>query len=537
MARGKQKFPAASAEWWSELVQRGVPESDSLEFLRSELREGVAVEPVYWQHPEGPRFDRGGEPTLTSFIAGSRGEMLDRLAEATAGGVEHFWIGSATAQRDAGVLADLVRAVGAERTLEIASWVQAASVSSMLGKHKNVELALDPFQAAGPMVLERSNDAVSAYQSSESARWVASTMPFHAAGADAADEIGYALSTILEFARWCDSASPDTAPLRVTVRVGLRQDVFVEIAKLRALRVCLDKLGAAIAGSGLGVLVHGITSPRVQTLLDPWSNVLRSGAGAFAAIVGGADRVTVLAHDRRFGWTEQGERLARNVFHLLCRESYLGLVNDPAGGSYYLESLTDRLARTAWERMQEVESLGGLSETLVSGWLTTRLHERHHELAQRLAQRSELRIGVNTFAVAREEFDRMNARRSLQDYGFDDGDFDGLRRRAARLRAQGIKPRIAAVVLGAERANKPQVAWLSDVAASAGVDVTTEPSASKVACWIGTADKDAPAPPGDYELEFVLHGEERAGCETLSSSSDIVIAMNRVLAVYEGTRA
>src|ERR1044071_1269179 len=100
---------------------------------------------------------------------------------------------------------------------------------------------------------------------------------------------------------------------------------------------------------------------------DPWVNMLRTTIATLAAGVGGADSVTVLPFDHALGLPDAfARRIARNTSTILVEESHLARVIDPAGGSWYVERLTDELAHAGWEFFQWIEGLGGLAPALRS---------------------------------------------------------------------------------------------------------------------------------------------------------------------------
>jgi len=134
---------------------------------------------------------------------------------------------------------------------------------------------------------------------------------------------------------------------------------FQSIAKLRALRKlwakAIEACGAgAQAASGLRVVVE--TSRRVISHRDPWVNLLRNTAASFAGAVGGADAIITLPMDVAVGLSdESSRRLARNTQLILQEECHLNQTADPAGGSWFLEKLTDEVAEKAWSLFQQVE--------------------------------------------------------------------------------------------------------------------------------------------------------------------------------------
>jgi methylmalonyl-CoA mutase len=155
----------------------------------------------------------------------------------------------------------------------------------------------------------------------------------------------------------------------------------------------------------------------MTTRHDPWVNLLRTTVACFAAGVGGAEVVTVQPFDAALGLPDAfSRRIARNTQSLLIEEGSLARVLDPAGGSWYVEALTDELARAAWAWFTEIERAGGLAAALTSGLVRHRIAEAWSARAERLArprhrvaqevgprqqaeQLAEVRVGV--FVLAR----------------------------------------------------------------------------------------------------------------------------------------
>jgi methylmalonyl-CoA mutase len=146
--------------------------------------------------------------------------------------------------------------------------------------------------------------------------------------------------------------------------VAVGRDVFAEIAKLRAARLCWARVVAACGGDAEAqrMWLHARGSWRERTVVNPWTGLLRGTGETFAAAVGGADSIATVAMDAAIGEPgELGRRMAINTQVLLAEESRLGHVADPAGGSGYVEALTDQLARAAWARFQAIEAAGGMA--------------------------------------------------------------------------------------------------------------------------------------------------------------------------------
>ncbi len=235
---------------------------------------------------------------------------------------------------------------------------------------------------------------------------VASGIPYHDAGGHAVDELAYGLGTALAYVRALEDAGfalPDAAR-RVGLRFAVGRHVFVEIAKLRAARVLWAKLLAAGGVHDVPPSIHAVASERTLTRRDPWVNMLRGTTQTFAAICGGASIVTTRAFDAALGQPEGlGWRMARNTQVVLGEESRLGEVIDPAGGSWYIESLTSDLARAAWEQIQGIERRGGVVACLRDGSAREAMRERWKDRSKGLDKRKVPITGVSDFAHLQEK--------------------------------------------------------------------------------------------------------------------------------------
>jgi methylmalonyl-CoA mutase len=235
-----------------------------------------------------------------------------------------------------------------------------------------------------------------------------SAVPYHDAGANAAQELGLMLATGVSYLRWLTEAglsiSEASRQLSFTVPVG--PDFFMEIAKLRALRQCWSNAIAACGGDrdAQGCVVHAMTSDRSKTARDPWVNLLRETSETFAAASGGADAITSAGFDRRIGPSDAfARRIAANLQVILDQESHVTRVADPAGGSYYVEQLTDQLAAAGWQQLQAIESAGGMPEALTSGWVDAALAGVARAREALIATRKQAITGVSEFAQLSEE--------------------------------------------------------------------------------------------------------------------------------------
>lgn len=248
---------------------------------------------------------------------------------------------------------------------------------------------------------------------------------WHDGGADSALSLGLTLATAVSTLRAMEERGIALAEAvkRIQFRMCVGGDFFTEMAKFRALRLLWSDVQRAAGLDPVPAVVHARTSRRTQTLLDPHVNLLRSATQAMSAVLGGVQSLHVAAFDEvKGGPDEFSRRIARNVHLLLSGESRLDRVMDPAGGSWYVETLTADLARAAWQSFQEIEEGGGVVDGLRSGGIQERVAACADERRRRLATRRDVIVGTNRYAnpleslasSAQEETSAVSSRRAAQ---------------------------------------------------------------------------------------------------------------------------
>lgn len=242
-----------------------------------------------------------------------------------------------------------------------------------------------------------------------------SAEPYHDAGASAGAEIGYALATGVSYLRALTDAGQDvdTAASQIMFSVSVGPDFFIEIAKLRALRQCWARVVEASGGGAEAqhCIVEAGDSRASVTTRDPWVNMLRTTTQAFSAAVGGADAVTTGGFDRAVGQSDAfARRIARNTQIILNEEAHVAHVADPAGGSYYVENLTDELCERGWAVLQEVEAAGGMARALQDGSVATAIAQTAAARDREVARRKRAVTGISEFAhIAEAPIERAPA--------------------------------------------------------------------------------------------------------------------------------
>jgi methylmalonyl-CoA mutase len=234
---------------------------------------------------------------------------------------------------------------------------------------------------------------------------VVDALPVHEAGASDAQELGWSLAAGVAYLRELTGAGLDvaTAARLLEFRYAATAEQFPTIAKLRAARRLWSRVteacGAQDEDTAQPQHQHAVCSPVMLTRRDPYVNLLRGTVAGFAAGVGGADAVTVAPFDAAVGASEPfSRRIARNTQSLLVQEAHLARVIDPAGGSWFVESLTAELAAAAWAFFQEIEAAGGALAALDSGLVAERAGEVRERRRSAAARRKAPITGVSEFA-------------------------------------------------------------------------------------------------------------------------------------------
>ena len=223
------------------------------------------------------------------------------------------------------------------------------------------------------------------------------------AGAYIYQELGYALSWGNEWLSQLTDAGIDAteAAKRIKFNMGISTNYFMEIAKFRAARMLwaqIVKQYEPKCDCACKMNVHATTSEFNQTIFDAYVNLLRSQTESMSAALAGVDSITVTPFDKQYKNPDEfSERLARNQQLLLKEESHLDTIVDPAGGSYYVETLTMSIANEAWKLFLATEEQGGFYAALKAGEVQKAVNESSDKRHTDVARRKESLLGTNQF--------------------------------------------------------------------------------------------------------------------------------------------
>ena len=436
------EFPAVTRQQWQRLVARvlGAAGEDPERELSTITADGIEIAPLYvaddgvteagypgqapYLRGRTAAGQRGGWDVRQRHEQQDPGVAREHVREDLEGGVSSLWLGLGDGRIPVGALPDVL----AEVYLDLAGVVldagehfaEAAEVLLAAAAHRGVPAsALTGCLGADPLgVLARTGTDLDLSAAAKLAARCAAelpgmraivvdALPFHDAGGTSAQELGCALAAGAEYLRALRATGlPGAAAAgQLEFRYAATADQFTTIAKLRAARRTWAQVVAhcGIPASAGGQRQHAVTSWPMQTRRDPWNNILRDTLACFAAGVGGADAITVTPFDAATGQPDRlARRVARNVQAVLAEESHIARVIDPAGGSWYVENLTEQLATHAWACFTGIERAGGLRAALASGRIGGQLAASRESQRDALARRRAAITGVSEFPLAGE---------------------------------------------------------------------------------------------------------------------------------------
>ncbi|MFF1735344.1 methylmalonyl-CoA mutase family protein [Streptomyces sp. NPDC058247] len=527
------EFPDATHEQWQHLVAgvlrksgKEVSAEEAEDALSTTLEDGLRAHPLYTPRDAAPET---GLPGFAPFVRGGRAEgqtvggwdvrQPHSVADSGAvladleNGVTSLWLTvgehtgfpvSALPTALDGVYLDLAPVVldaGAETTAAAAQLLRMYEEAGVASDAVRGSLGGDPlgheartgesydgapiYELAGRCVADRPGLRA----------LTVDALPYHGAGASTAQELGCSLATGVAYLRALTSAGLNIqqALAQLEFRYAASADQFLTIAKFRAARRLWGRVAEACGAPQHGAqLQHAVTSPVMMTRRDPWVNMLRSTVATLAAGVGGADAVTVLPFDQALGLSDGfARRIARNTSTILIEESHLARVIDPAGGSWYVERLTDELAHAAWDFFQEIERSGGQAAALRSGMVRERLAGSWSLRSENLARRREPVTGVSEFPFLDEKPVVREPAPEAPSGGLPrvrrDEAFEALRSRSdAHLAASGSRPRVFLAPLGPAAAHSARLTFAANLFQAGGiepvVDGTFEESGAQAVC-------------------------------------------------------
>ncbi|WP_160118475.1 methylmalonyl-CoA mutase subunit beta [Bacillus sp. V59.32b] len=312
------------------------------------------------------------------------------------------------------------------------------------------------------------------------------TSVYHNGGAHALQELAFGFAEAVHYLNEGQKhgLSLEELTSKIVFSFAIDSNYFMNIAKLRAGRRLWALLAEAydVPPDYFKMNIHAETSKVTETLYDKHVNILRTANQAFAAAVGGVQYMQVHPFDQiQEAENAFSERLARNTQLVLKEESQITNVADPAGGSFYVEKLTDQLAEAVWAKFLEIQNQGGIIESLNKGIIQSEISKSYKQRQDNAASRKESIIGTNVYPNAAEKVKKpkVDMAHSNEKTSFIEitpipirrisEEFENIRLRAEAHGAQAKSLKLGLINLGELKANKPRADFIKGIAAAGGI--------------------------------------------------------------------
>jgi methylmalonyl-CoA mutase len=333
------------------------------------------------------------------------------------------------------------------------------------------------------------------------------TATYHNGGANAIQELGIAAATGVFYLNSLDALDAEQTMNKLIFKFSIGSNFFLEIAKLRAARIIWNKVAEAygVNENSRGMHIAAETSMFTKTVFDPYVNLLRGGTEAFAAVVGGVQYLQVTPFDQLTGSNSFSERIARNIQLILQEEAHLTKVVDPAGGSWYIEQLTNELAQQGWAFFQEIEANGGVLAALKTNWLQAKIAAVYEKRKLDIYTRKQSIVGTNVYAnLADTVPENIQIAKNLYSFHKEDltiaitaipqlrlsQPYEELRERADRLKQKtGNIPCVGLICLGSLKQHKARLDFVRGFLSAGGITIQTSGPISSVEEAIEFASK------------------------------------------------
>jgi methylmalonyl-CoA mutase len=390
------EFAPVTTEAWEQAIREDLKGADYAEKLVWRSPEGFNVKPYY----------RAEDLAGMEFLNAAPGDFPYVRGNGPSGGWRIREQIEAVDPEDANRAAQFAVAAGAEEVAFTGALVSNTSdLGILLSNLSEVAVRFETANSAtAGLLIDRLNHRAGELALSAGLDWSAdpdasasvlekapsSFVPFtiHAdtfqeSGATAVEGVGFALASGVDFLREMQQRglAPERVAASITFSFAMGPEFFMQAAKLRAFRLAWAQAAESfgIAREHARARIYARTSRWNRTISDPHTNALRGTTEAMSAVLGGAESIYVAPFDECCGMSpdDASRRLARNTQIILKQEAFLARVADVAGGSYYVETLTDSIAAGAWKLLQEIESAGGYRQA--ADLVTRRLEQRSSE--------------------------------------------------------------------------------------------------------------------------------------------------------------
>jgi methylmalonyl-CoA mutase len=530
-------FGAPTQGDWLQAVETAL-RGKAVDTLNSTDLAGFDRQPLYTEASRATATDETGLPGFAPFTRGATALTNKFLPWHIA---QRVIIGRKAADNEA-ILTDLAGGVSAirldfsEKAADKAAldklldgvMLDIAPLSLAAASAANARAVLALLDARGigdvPLYLNLSAENAAALSDVAATRPAARLMTangaaFHAQGAGVPQELGWMLAELTAGLRALEATGMEAADAlsKITLTVAADVDFFATLAKIRAARVLFATIAEAVGAPDTPPQIHAETGLRAFSDVDPWVNILRATSAAMGAGIAGVDMLTVApctatsAADNTLT-----RRIARNTQVILQEESHIGHVADAAGGSWYIESLTQQLAENAWAEFQKIEAAGGIDAA--SDMIETALAEARAAFDAAVDERAMPLVGVSEFP-------------NLDEAPLEAGSDSGYRLSAAyeklRHAAQKAKPKVFLATIGEMASFTPRANFAANIYAAGGLHAVSENRGGKDAQAIAEAFATSNAKIAvicGSDADYETHAEDVAAALKAAGATHIALA-------------
>ena len=399
------EFEPVSSKQWKQQIQYELKGADYNETLVWESPEGIKVKPFYHQDEAGAKLNiktpEHPFSILQNIFVHDVKKSNERALDTLNRGAESVRF---TIENETVSVEELMQNLPLGNTpyffyLPFLSIDFVTKINAFAIKNKaNITIQVDPI---GQLIkdgnwfenLDKDFEKLNTITSKSSIPFLTiSTGIYQNAGANMVQQLAYSLAHLNEYFNRIPYINQP-----ITIEVSAGTNYFFEIAKLRALRLLFATLAKEYNHN---LDCHIIVTPtkRNKTLYDYNVNMLRTTTECMSAILGSANTISNLAYDNLYHKdNEFGDRISRNQLLILKKESYFDAVNNPADGTYYIESLTEQLAEKALLLFKEIEEKSGFITQLIEGNIQRKITESAQKEQELFDSEKETLLGTNKY--------------------------------------------------------------------------------------------------------------------------------------------
>ncbi|MDC7998928.1 methylmalonyl-CoA mutase subunit beta [Gilvibacter sediminis] len=410
-----EQFEGVSAKQWKQSIQAGLRGADYNETLLTSTPEGITIKPFYNAEttPEtlsGLNYPENWSVTQAVFVHDTR-VARGLILKSIQGGAEAILL-EAASSFDPEALFEGLDLNGISLYCDFTHWdaefltkFSKAASTTRAHVHLGVDI-IGNLVKTGNWIASNESDhhlmeaAVKAHANSGLS---VSVNHYGNAGANAVQELAYALAHTNEYLNHLEQAGKLEQDLAINYRWSIGANYFMEIAKFRAFRRLIKELGA-LYNIQLNDTHLARPSSRNKTIYDPNVNMLRTTTECMSAVLGGVDAVCNLPYDAVYHKSNEfGERISRNQLLILKNESYFDQVTNAADGAYYIEDLSQQLAQKALELFKQLEASGGFVKALFAGTIQRKIREQAKEAQAAFDSGKKALLGTNLYPNEEEK--------------------------------------------------------------------------------------------------------------------------------------